>query len=65
MRHTGIRKARLPKKECMPKKERLDKLRRRKPWLWSGDLNTMRQLEPEWKPLDYGKFKKKRGADEE
>jgi hypothetical protein len=64
MRHAGIRKARLPTKEKMPKKERLEKLRRRKPWLWSGDLNTMRQLEPEWKPLDYGKFKEKHKDEE-
>jgi hypothetical protein len=64
MMHAGIRKARLPVKAKMPKKDRLEKLRQRKPWIFSGDVNTMRQLEKEWKPLDYGKFKEKHRDEE-
>jgi hypothetical protein len=58
--HSGIKRARLPVKSKMPKKDRLEKLRLKKPWIWSGDVNTMRQLESGWKPLDYVKFMHKR-----
>jgi len=50
------------KRSRLTRKQRLDKLRLKKPWLFSGDVNTMRQLESGWKPFDYGKYKHKHDA---